>query len=66
MRYNRYNEDRKEDKMSAKEIAEKAGCSIAWVYKLAKELGRYPTVDEIKERKGKIGRPKKYETKEGD
>lgn len=52
--------------MSAKEIAEKAGCSIAWVYKLAKELGRYPTVDEIKERKGKIGRPKKYETKEGD
>lgn len=47
--------------MTAKEIAKKANCSVSWVYKLAKELGRYPTVEEIKQRNGLRGRPKKYE-----
>lgn len=51
--------------MTAKEIAENAKCSLAWVYKLAKKLKRLPTVDEIIERKNKRGRPLKYNQERG-
>ena len=46
--------------MSAKEIAKVVGCSLNWVYTVAKKLGRLPTVDEMLARKGKRGRPKKW------
>lgn len=45
--------------MTAKEIAKAANCSINWVYAMAKEFGRLPTVEEILQRKGKRGRPRK-------
>ena len=48
---------------NAKKIAKEAGCSLAWVYKLANRLGRLPTVEEVKSRKGKIGRPPIYAQK---
>jgi sugar-specific transcriptional regulator TrmB len=48
-------------KMTPKEIAEKANVTERRVYQLAKKLGRLPTVEEIESRKGKRGRPKKYE-----
>ena len=47
--------------MKAKEIAKAVGCSVAWVYASAKKLGRLPTVEEMLERKGKRGRPQKWE-----
>lgn len=50
----------KEVKMTVKELAEEANVTQRRVYQLAKELGRLPTVEELKERKGKRGRPKKY------
>ena len=50
--------------MTPKEIAEKANVSEARVYQIAKQLGRLPTVEEIEARKGKRGRPKKYEWEE--
>ena len=48
-------------KMTPKEIAEKANVTERRVYQLAKKLGRLPTIAEVEERKGKRGRPKKYE-----
>lgn len=50
--------------MTPKELAEKTNVTEARVYQIAKKLGRLPTVEEINERKGKRGRPKKYEWKE--
>ena len=50
--------------MTVKEIAEKAKVSDRRVYQMAKKLGRLPTFEEIMERKGKRGRPKKYEVKD--
>lgn len=51
--------------MTIKDIAQKCNCSTTWVYKVAKQLGRLPTVDDIMERKGKVGRkPKYYNEKE--
>lgn len=47
--------------MTVKELAEKAKVTEARVYQIAKRLSRLPTVKEIEERKGKRGRPKKYE-----
>ena len=47
--------------MTAKELAKAVGCSLTWVYVVAKQLGRLPTVEELLERKGKRGRPKKWE-----
>lgn len=44
--------------MTAKEIAQAAGVSTATVYKRAKQLGRLPTVEEVKNARN--GRPKKY------
>ena len=52
--------------MTVKELAEKADVTARRVYQLAKKLGRLPTVEEIKARKGKRGRPKKYEWEEDD
>ena len=48
-------------KMTVKELAEKANVTESRVYQLAKILGRLPTLEEIEERKGKRGRPRKYE-----
>lgn len=42
------------------ELAKKAGCSRTIVYRIAKMLGRRPTVEELVNRKHKIGRPLKY------
>lgn len=52
--------------MNVQEIAEKANVTERRVYQLAKQLGRLPTVEEIESRKGKRGRPKKYEWVEED
>ena len=47
--------------MTVQVLAKKANVTERRVYQLAKKLGRLPTVEEIEERKGKRGRPKKYE-----
>ena len=52
--------------MTPKEIAEKANVTERRVYQLAKKLGRLPTVEEIESRKGKRGRPRKYEVKDDE
>ena len=44
--------------MRPSQIAQAAGVSIATVYRHAKNLGRFPTVEEI--RNSKMGRPRKY------
>ena len=44
--------------MTIKELAEKTNRSVAVIYKVAKRLGRMPTIEEILNRKN--GRPKKY------
>lgn len=46
--------------MTVHELAKEANVTERRVYQLAKKLGRLPTVSEIEDRKGKIGRPKKY------
>lgn len=51
----------KGEDMTVKELAEKAKVTERRVYQLAKKFGRLPTLEEIEERKGKRGRPKKYE-----
>jgi hypothetical protein len=51
----------KGEKMTVQELAKKANVTERRVYQLAKKFGRLPTVEEIEERKGKRGRPKKYE-----
>jgi DNA-directed RNA polymerase sigma subunit (sigma70/sigma32) len=51
---------KKGEKMTVQELAEKANVTERRVYQLAKKLGRLPTVAEIEERKGKRGRPQKY------
>lgn len=47
--------------MTVQELAEKANVTERRVYQLAKKLGRLPTLEELEQRKGKRGRPKKYE-----
>lgn len=47
--------------MTAKELAKAVGCSKSWVYYVAKQLGRLPTVEELLAKKGKCGRPQKWE-----
>ena len=47
--------------MTVQELATKANVTERRVYQLAKKLGRLPTVAEIVKRKGKKGRPPKYE-----
>jgi predicted transcriptional regulator len=54
----------KGEKMTVKELAEETNVTESRVYQIAKKLGRLPTVAEIEERKGKRGRPKKYEWEE--
>lgn len=46
--------------MNVKQIAEKAGVSPKRVYYIKDRLGHLPTVKEVKEYKGKRGRPLKY------
>jgi predicted transcriptional regulator len=46
--------------MTIKELAKTVGRSESWVYRIARRLGRIPTIKEIEERKDKRGRPKKY------
>lgn len=46
--------------MTAKELAKKLGCTPSWVYKMAKQLGRLPTEEEMLAVKGKVGRKPKY------
>lgn len=50
--------------MTVKQLAEEANVTERRVYQIAKQLGRLPTVSEIEARKGKRGRPKKYESGE--
>ncbi|MBO7230075.1 MAG: hypothetical protein J6V20_01510 [Bacteroidaceae bacterium] len=50
--------------MTVKQLAEESKVTERRVYQIAKQLGRLPTVDEIEARKGKRGRPKKYESEE--
>lgn len=50
--------------MTVKELAKKANVTERRVYQIAQKLGRLPTVEEINERKGKRGRPRKYEWEE--
>jgi soluble P-type ATPase len=54
----------KGEKMTVKELAETANVTERRVYQLAEKLGRLPTVDELMSRKGKRGRPKKYNWEE--
>lgn len=44
--------------MTIKELQEKTGRSRSHIYKKARELGRLPTIEELKE--AYVGRPKKY------
>lgn len=44
--------------VTAKELAQVCGRSKVTIYKLAKRLGRLPTIDEVLNRK--CGRPQKY------
>lgn len=57
---------KKGEKMTVQELAEKTNVTEARVYQIAKRLGRLPTVEEIESRKGKRGRPKKYEWEENN
>ena len=43
--------------MSVKEIAEYSGASYATVRRMKIKLGRMPTIEEVIERKRKVGRP---------
>lgn len=53
-----------DQKMTVQELAEQANVTERRVYQMAKKLGRLPTLDEIESRKGKRGRPKKYQTED--
>lgn len=44
--------------MTIDELAEKTGKSKVVIYKVAKRLGRIPTIEEIMNRQ--VGRPRKY------
>jgi hypothetical protein len=43
--------------MSTRQVAEYSGASYATVRRMKIRLGRMPTIEEVIERKGKIGRP---------
>lgn len=43
--------------MTAKQIADYSGASYATVRRMKIKLGRMPTIEEVIERKGKVGRP---------
>lgn len=44
--------------MTVDELAKATGKSKVTIYKVARKLGRLPTVDEVLNRK--VGRPRKY------
>lgn len=52
--------------MTVQQLAEKTKVTEARVYQIAKKLGRLPTLEEIESRKGKRGRPRKYEDREDE
>lgn len=52
--------EKKSSGQSVEQVANNAKCSKSWVYTLSRRLGRLPTVEEITERRGKMGRPKTY------
>ena len=52
--------------MTVQELAKKSNVTERRVYQLAKRYGRLPTVEEIESRKGKRGRPRKYEVKDDE
>lgn len=43
--------------MTTTQIAEYSGASYATVRRMKLKLGRMPTIEEVIERKGKVGRP---------
>ncbi|MCD8201478.1 MAG: hypothetical protein LUD47_05375 [Clostridia bacterium] len=45
---------------TAPQLAAESGKSVATVYKLAKTLGRLPTVEELQAERKSPGRPRKY------
>lgn len=47
--------------MTIKQLAEQTNVTERRVYQIAEKLGRLPTIEEIESRKGKRGRPKKYQ-----
>ena len=49
-----------EKKLSIEEIAKACGKSVRTVYRRARELGRLPTLEEMKAPRPKTGRPRKY------
>lgn len=49
--------------MTVNELSKKCGCSRTWIYAIAKKLGRLPTEEEVNARKGKVGAPIKYKSK---
>ena len=50
--------------MTVKDLAKECNCSRAWIYYIAKQLGRLPTIEEVKSRQGKPGRPVKWKSEE--
>lgn len=50
--------------MTVKEIAEQANVPRWKVYHIRKQIGKVPTVDEVRNYHRKAGRPIKYELKE--
>jgi soluble P-type ATPase len=56
----------KGEKMTVKDLAEMADVTERRVYQLAQKIGRLPTLEELESRKGKRGRPKKYEDREDE
>ena len=43
--------------MTTRQIADYSGASYATVRRMKLKLGRMPTIEEVIERKGKVGRP---------
>lgn len=52
--------------MTVEKLAKTCQCSKSWIYKLCKDYGRLPTIEEVKQRKNKCGRPQKYIEKKGE
>lgn len=50
--------------MTVIELAKITGLSRETIYKLCRKLGRIPTEEEVLNRNKKVGRPRKWESKE--
>ena len=51
-------------RLTVKDIATMSGVSTSRVYQLKRTLGRTPTVEEVMERKGMWGAPRKEDSKQ--